>query len=207
MILGERAGQLCIAINLIVLFSFACSLDNAPAFASSSVFLRMPLPQTGRFICTPLFQFGVRPCPSLIADQSRKCISRQFRRETIGARTLLLSAAKHNVDSLDEFNEQLARGIKLESMKVVGNVSSTPKHDLLNHPVMQVLHNRAKSKSKPGERTDPYKVALSIEGGGMRGCISAGMTAALKDLGLEDCFDVVYGAKPTAESLRSKCIL
>ena len=38
-------------------------------------------------------------------------------------------------------------------------------------------------RSKPQERTDGHKVALVIEGGGMRGCVSAGMIASLADLG------------------------
>jgi hypothetical protein len=41
---------------------------------------------------------------------------------------------------------------------------------------------------------DGYRVALSIEGGGMRGCVTAGMVAAIHHLGLSDTFDVVYGS-------------
>lgn len=38
------------------------------------------------------------------------------------------------------------------------------------------------------------KVGLAIEGGGMRGCVSAGMIAAVSTLGLMDTFDAVYGS-------------
>lgn len=38
------------------------------------------------------------------------------------------------------------------------------------------------------------KVGLAIEGGGMRGCVSAGMMATIYDLGLMDTFDAVYGS-------------
>lgn len=59
--------------------------------------------------------------------------------------------------------------------------------------VLQVLKQRFETKSKPGQRRDNHRVALCIEGGGMRGAISAGMTAAIEHLGLSDAFDVVYG--------------
>ena len=38
-------------------------------------------------------------------------------------------------------------------------------------------------RSKPGKRDDGHKVALVIEGGGMRGSVSAGMVSAAMDLG------------------------
>ena len=66
------------------------------------------------------------------------------------------------------------------------------------HPVVQVLHERARAGSKPGARTDPHRVALVIEGGGMRGVVSGGMVAALEALGLRDTFDAVYGSSAGA---------
>jgi predicted patatin/cPLA2 family phospholipase len=66
------------------------------------------------------------------------------------------------------------------------------------HPVLDVLHERAEGRSAPGERRDPHRVALVIEGGGMRGVVSAGMTAALERLGLTMCFDLVVGASAGA---------
>jgi predicted patatin/cPLA2 family phospholipase len=42
------------------------------------------------------------------------------------------------------------------------------------------------------------RVALAIEGGGMRGTISAGMALALDELGLVSAFDAVYGASAGA---------
>lgn len=38
------------------------------------------------------------------------------------------------------------------------------------------------------------QVGLAIEGGGMRGCVSAGMIATLYNLDLMDTFDAVYGS-------------
>ena len=42
---------------------------------------------------------------------------------------------------------------------------------------------RAASGSTPGRAPDPHRVALVLEGGGMRGVVSAGMAAALERLG------------------------
>jgi predicted patatin/cPLA2 family phospholipase len=66
------------------------------------------------------------------------------------------------------------------------------------HPVLEVLRERAGAGSVPGRRRDPHRVALVIEGGGMRGVVSAGMTAALERLGLTACFDLVVGASAGA---------
>lgn len=41
---------------------------------------------------------------------------------------------------------------------------------------------------------DGARIALAIEGGAMRGVISAGMAAALEELGFTDAFDAVYGS-------------
>ena len=58
------------------------------------------------------------------------------------------------------------------------------------------LAERAAEGSRPGARRegDAKKIALAIEGGGMRGCIAGGMVTALWHLGLADAVDVVYGS-------------
>lgn len=66
------------------------------------------------------------------------------------------------------------------------------------HPVVEVLRERKASGSTPGARADGHRVALAIEGGGMRGVVSAGMTAALERLGLTPCFDLVVGSSAGA---------
>ncbi len=66
------------------------------------------------------------------------------------------------------------------------------------HPVSEVLSERVAGGSKPGARQDGNRVALVLEGGGMRGVVSAGMTAALERLGLTPCFDLVVGASAGA---------
>jgi predicted patatin/cPLA2 family phospholipase len=68
----------------------------------------------------------------------------------------------------------------------------------MEHPVAQVLSERARAGSRPGERADEHRVALVLEGGGMRGVVSAAMTAALERLGLTPAFDVVVGSSAGA---------
>jgi predicted patatin/cPLA2 family phospholipase len=48
-------------------------------------------------------------------------------------------------------------------------------------------------------------VALAVEGGGMRGAVSAGMTVAIERLGMADCFDLVVGT--SAGALNSAALL
>ncbi|HEX6713475.1 MAG TPA: patatin family protein [Thermoleophilaceae bacterium] len=52
------------------------------------------------------------------------------------------------------------------------------------HPVVEALHD-----PPPGAR-----IALVVEGGGMRGAVSGGMALALDELGLRDAFDAAYGS-------------
>jgi predicted patatin/cPLA2 family phospholipase len=66
------------------------------------------------------------------------------------------------------------------------------------HPVAEVIQERATGGSLPGARDDRHSVALALEGGGMRGVVSAAMTAALERLGLTRCFDLVVGASAGA---------
>lgn len=61
-----------------------------------------------------------------------------------------------------------------------------------HHPVRQVLHERRAAGSKPGDKRDGNKVGLAIEGGGLRGVVSAAMLTFLEDLGYADAFDEVY---------------
>jgi predicted patatin/cPLA2 family phospholipase len=70
--------------------------------------------------------------------------------------------------------------------------------DLRGHPVVQTLLRRKTEGSRPGARSDGRRVALVIEGGGLRGVVSAGMTAAIEQLGLLDAFDEVHGSSAGA---------
>jgi predicted acylesterase/phospholipase RssA len=68
------------------------------------------------------------------------------------------------------------------------------------HELVRVLGERRRAGSLPGEREDGLRVVLAIEGGAMRGTISAGMALALDELGLVNAFDAVYGASAGAIS-------
>jgi predicted patatin/cPLA2 family phospholipase len=68
------------------------------------------------------------------------------------------------------------------------------------HEVLRVIEERARSGSRPGHRDDGLRIALSIEGGGMRGTVSAGMALALYERGLLSAFDAVYGSSAGAIS-------
>lgn len=84
----------------------------------------------------------------------------------------------------------------LSQIYVTGNSSMVDS----KHPTIKLVLRRLKQQSKPGSRhlLDREKVALSIEGGGMRGCVSAGAAAALDFLGLNDAVDCVYGSSAGA---------
>src|SRR5215469_17428591 len=66
------------------------------------------------------------------------------------------------------------------------------------HPVLEAIAQRQKNGSVPGRREDDFKIALAIEGGAMRGVVSAGMLAGLEYLGLLPAFDVIYGTSAGA---------
>uniref|UniRef100_A0A7S2KR00 PNPLA domain-containing protein n=1 Tax=Leptocylindrus danicus TaxID=163516 RepID=A0A7S2KR00_9STRA len=88
----------------------------------------------------------------------------------------------------------------LKSIHVIGDtqIIGSPDHPDVIHPALQVIHERRRRGSQISSISprpdDGFKVALSIEGGGMRGCVSAGMVGAIHYLGLDDAFDVVYGS-------------
>ncbi len=72
--------------------------------------------------------------------------------------------------------------------------------DLRTHPVIALLLERIAAGSRPGARSDPHTLALAIEGGGMRGVVSAGMATALGDLGARLAFDIVIGVSAGASN-------
>jgi len=76
--------------------------------------------------------------------------------------------------------------------------SAAMTEDQRQHPVVVAIRRRRDEGSRPGARTDGRRIALVIEGGGMRGVVSAGMAAAIEQLGLADAFDEVHGASAGA---------
>lgn len=66
------------------------------------------------------------------------------------------------------------------------------------HPVLQVLADRIRSGSMPQHRSDGARLALAVEGGGMRGVLPAGMLWALSHVDGMRCFDAVYATSAGA---------
>jgi predicted acylesterase/phospholipase RssA len=65
-------------------------------------------------------------------------------------------------------------------------------------PVLDAVEERWKQGSVPGARRDDFNIALAIEGGAMRGVVSAGMLAGLEYLTRLPIFDAVYGTSAGA---------
>jgi predicted patatin/cPLA2 family phospholipase len=72
--------------------------------------------------------------------------------------------------------------------------------DEQSHELLRALGKRVRTGSRPGARTDGLRIALAIEGGGMRGTVTGGMALGLHELGLLPAFDTVYGASAGAIS-------
>ncbi|CAM9738603.1 unnamed protein product [Ectocarpus fasciculatus] len=81
--------------------------------------------------------------------------------------------------------------VRAEDIPVVPTPSIPPQE---LHPAVQALLERATAGTKPSMHGDGRKIGLAIEGGGMRGCVAAGMASCLHFLGMADSFDCVYGA-------------
>lgn len=65
-------------------------------------------------------------------------------------------------------------------------------------PVLRVILERVEAGSTPRDRDDDHVVCLAVEGGGMRGAVSAGMCVVLEAAGVVSAFDRVYGVSAGA---------
>ena len=140
-----------------------------------------------------------RPASSLSSLRSIAVVPLQHDAGNKDAKVLIGAqgaAQKMRVTSVAEFRKLVAEGGALNTLEVVGDTAIPATADA--HPVLQVLAQRRLEGSKPKQRKDQFKVALAIEGGGMRGCVAAGMASALIDAGLGDCFDEIYGSSAGA---------
>ena len=63
--------------------------------------------------------------------------------------------------------------------------------------MIELLLARAARRSR-APHGDGARIALCVEGGAMRGVVSAGMVSALEELGLGQAFDAVYGSSAGA---------
>jgi len=113
---------------------------------------------------------------------------------------MVLPGEDVELDSLDEPNAdewQLIGNLLAENAPSFDEEAFSKKgKDLFSHDVLNLLHKRYHSKSLPSSRApdDNAILALSIEGGGMRGAVSGGMAAAIACLGLSNAFDSIYGS-------------
>mmetsp|Transcript_7264 Transcript_7264/g.18436 ORF Transcript_7264/g.18436 Transcript_7264/m.18436 type:complete len:640 (+) Transcript_7264:93-2012(+) len=121
---------------------------------------------------------------------------------------------KYSITTLDELEsyfrddeqrfrndkDEIQYGDLLRALSVEGDTQNigSPEEPEFVHSVAQLIHHRKKTDSAvvpDGQvREDGCRLALAIEGGGMRGCVSAGMICALGHLNLTNVFDVVYGS-------------
>ena len=114
--------------------------------------------------------------------------------------------SQHDTSDPIDYN-QLLRGISVKGDTQIIGAKDRPE---FVHPVVQLMHQRKKQQEQrqdegssgeaPASNSKPKqdKIALVVEGGGMRGCVSAGMVCAIHALGLSDTIDVVYGSSAGA---------
>ena len=75
-----------------------------------------------------------------------------------------------------------------------GRETSTPAAGPI---IVDLLRARA-ARGSTAPHDDGARIALAVEGGAMRGVVSAGMVAGLEALGLTDAFDAVFGSSAGA---------
>lgn len=101
------------------------------------------------------------------------------------------------VTSVAQLKSLIRDGYRVQDLDVRGETrAANGAASTKRHPVIAALYQRRDVKSMPGQRAsgDKMKIALAIEGGGMRGCVAAGMATAIWHLGLDDSVDIVYGS-------------
>lgn len=82
------------------------------------------------------------------------------------------------VTSTHELKELISTGYRVPDLDVRGDIASVLHSTDKVHAVVKLLHDRKNNNcNNPVDRKDKFKVALSIEGGGMRGCVAAGMVS------------------------------
>ena len=97
-------------------------------------------------------------------------------------------------DKLDEDQDKKSKAACVLSVKGDTQIIGSPDHPDVIHPVVRVLYDRKRKQESGAAKDEGQKIALVIEGGGMRGCVTGGMVCAIDYLGLRDCVDIVYGS-------------
>jgi predicted patatin/cPLA2 family phospholipase len=67
-----------------------------------------------------------------------------------------------------------------------------------DHPVLDLIRARRRAGTGPGAHGDRMRLGLAVEGGGMRGVVSAAMLTALDDHDLRPVFDAIYSCSSGA---------
>lgn len=109
------------------------------------------------------------------------------------ASTVPPPAVPIRVRDLEHLRFLMQLGYRVQDVDVRGDCRSDLAATSL-HPVVRNMYARKRDNAQGWNRTDGRKIALAIEGGGMRGCVAAGMVTAIWHLGLQDSIDTVYGS-------------
>eukprot|EP00890_Picochlorum_soloecismus_P002600 jgi/Picsp_1/3340/NSC_06178-R1_protein len=130
--------------------------------------------------------------------KSEECDSLELQMDTFSAAVAELEEL-HEKERLDYLGtiESTKQAWRSQGSQRKRAVVDTPPIQV-DHATLDLIRNRIKSGSRPGDRNDPFKLGLVVEGGGMRGCVSGGALQALADLGLKSAFDAVYGSSAGA---------
>ena len=96
------------------------------------------------------------------------------------------------VNSIVDLKSYIRKGYRVRDLDVRGNTTMSISNPV-NHPVIKLLYNR-KNNITSNSSNSSEKIALVLEGGGMRGVVGAGMVSAVWYLGLSDSIDIVYGS-------------
>ena len=136
------------------------------------------------------FQIPKRQSKSTVAPGEPSIIDNESVTESVKA-----ESKKRPIQNVQELRAAvLDDGLELKQTTLIHKTATLNAKELWNHDVIQLISERAKTSSLPGHRKDNATLALALEGGGMRGAVSAGMAAAIASLGLCDAFDSIYGS-------------
>ena len=103
--------------------------------------------------------------------------------------------------SEDDDDDDDASSSSSSSSSSPSSSSSSGATSNARHPVIRALLQRKREGSRPGHRTDGMRIGLAVEGGGMRGVVSAAQCGELLRMGYWDCFDAAYGSSAGAMNL------
>ncbi len=85
------------------------------------------------------------------------------------------------IHSVNELRDIFSKGYRVQDLDVRGDVATLLREPSV-HPVVKALYERKEKASQVGERNveDTARIAIAIEGGGMRGCVAAGMITVME---------------------------